>query len=49
MNKKAGTVNGRKLRDRTHEILFMDLRRWDENIEEIVIDKGKKKKKNRPE
>ena len=45
MNKKAGTVNGRKLRDRTHEILFMDLRRWDENIEEIVIDKGKKKKK----
>ena len=45
MNKKAGTVNERKLRDRTHEILFMDLRRWDENIEEIVIDKGKKKKK----
>ena len=45
MNKKAGTVNGRKLRDRTHEILFMDLRRWDGNIEEIVIDKGKKKKK----
>lgn len=45
MNKKAGSVNGRQLRDRTHEILFMDLRRWDENIEEIVIDKGKKKKK----
>lgn len=45
MNKKAGTVNGRQLRDRTHEILFMDLRRWDENVEEIVIDKGKKKKK----
>ena len=45
MNKKASTVNGRKLRDRTNEILFMDLRRWDENIEEIVIDKGKKKKK----
>ena len=45
MNKKATTVNGRKLRDRTHEILFMDLRRWDENVEEIVIDKGKKKKK----
>ena len=45
MNKKAGTINGRKLRDRTHEILFMDLRTWDENIEEIVIDKGKKKKK----
>ena len=45
MNKKAGKVNGRKLRDRTHEILFMDLRTWDENVEEIVIDKGKKKKK----
>ena len=45
MNKKAGIVNGRQLRDRTNEILFMDLRRWDENIEEIVIDKGKKKKK----
>lgn len=47
MNKKAGTVNGRQLRDRTHEILFMDLRRWNENIEEIVIDKGKKKKKKK--
>lgn len=45
MNKKAGTINGRKVRDRTHEILFIDLRRWDQNIEEIVIDKGKKKKK----
>lgn len=45
MNKKAGIVNGRKLRDRTNGILFMDLRRWDANIEEIVIDKGKKKKK----
>lgn len=45
MNKKFGVVNGRKLRDRTSEILFMDLRRWDGQIEEIVIDKGKKKKK----
>ncbi len=45
MNKKAGVVNGRKVRDRSNEILFMDLRRWDENIEEIVIDKGKRKKK----
>lgn len=45
MNKKANVVNGRKLRDRTGEILFMDLRRWDGQIEEIVIDKGKKKKK----
>lgn len=45
MNKKAGAVNGRQVRDRRGEVLFMDLRRWDENIEEIVIEKGKKKKK----
>ena len=45
MNKKAGAVNGRQVRDRRGEVLFVDLRRWDENIEEIVIDKGKKKKK----
>lgn len=45
MNKKAHTVNGRKLRDRRNEVLFVDLRRWDENTEEIVIDKNKKKKK----
>lgn len=45
MNKKPCTVNGRQLRDRTGEVLFMDLRRWDGNVEEIVIDKGKKKKK----
>lgn len=45
MNKKAGAVNGRQLRDRTNEVLFMDLRTWNQNIEEIVIDKGKKKKK----
>lgn len=45
MNKKAGTVNGRHVRDRRGEVLFMDLRRWNQNVEEIVIDKGKKKKK----
>ena len=45
MNKKASIVNGRRLRDRTNQILFMDLRRWNQNIEEIVIDKGKRKKK----
>ena len=45
MNKKAGFVNRTQLRDRANQILFMDLRKWDENIEEIVIDKGKKKKK----
>lgn len=45
MNKKAGAWNGRQLRDRSGQVLFMDLRRWDENIEEIAIDKGKRKKK----
>lgn len=45
MNKKVGTINGRQVRDRRGEVLFMDLRTWDQNVEEIVIDKGKKKKK----
>lgn len=45
MNKKSRSTNNRCLRDRTGEILFIDLRTWDSNIEEIVIDKGKKKKK----
>lgn len=45
MNKKSGEVNGKKLRDRSGEILFVDLRRWDNQVEEILIDKGKKKKK----
>lgn len=45
MNKKACNTGGKQLRDRTNEVLFIDLRRWDSNIEEIVIDKNKKKKK----
>ena len=45
MNKRAGTVNGRQVRNRENEVLFMDLRTWDDNIEEITIDKGKRKKK----
>ena len=45
MNKKANNKNGKKVRDRQQEILFVDLRSWDDNIEEITIDKGKKKKK----
>jgi type I restriction enzyme M protein len=44
-NKKARTLNGRKLRDRSNEVLFMDLRRWDNNIEVYTIDIKKKKKK----
>ncbi len=45
MNKKAGKFNGRDLRNRRKEVLFMDLRRWDDDIDEIMIDKCKKKKK----
>lgn len=30
-NKKGGEYHGRKLRNREHEILFMDLRTWTEN------------------
>ena len=44
-NKGEKELNGRKLRNRENEVLFVDLRRWDKNIEEYVIDKGKKKKK----
>lgn len=33
-NKKGGLRNGRKLRNRTGEILFVDLRTWNENIYE---------------
>ncbi|MCX7714115.1 MAG: type I restriction-modification system subunit M [Clostridia bacterium] len=33
-NKKARTLNGRELRDRQNEVLFIDLRRWNENIYE---------------
>ena len=45
MNKKASEYNGRKLRDRSKQMLFIDLRSFNENIEEIQIDKGKRKKK----
>ena len=44
MNKKGGFFNGRNLRNRENEILFMDLRTWDENTDEIALEKGKKKK-----
>jgi len=33
-NKKARVLHGRQLRDRQNEVLFVDLRRWDENIYE---------------
>lgn len=39
-NKKGGAYHGRNLRNREHEILFMDLRQWNENL---VKGEGKKK------
>ena len=39
-NKKGGTYHGRRLRDRSGEILFMDLRQWTTNAV-----KGEQKKK----
>ncbi len=33
-NKKARSLNGRQLRNRQGEVLFVDLRRWNENIYE---------------
>lgn len=39
-NKKGGTYHGRMLRNREHEILFMDLRTW---IENPVKNENKKK------
>lgn len=41
-NKKGGSYHGRNLRNRKHEILFMDLRQWRENPV-----KGENKKKVR--
>ena len=41
-NKKGGSYHGRNLRNREHEILFMDLRTWTENAV-----KGENKKKVR--
>ena len=41
-NKKGGKHHGRNLRNREHEILFMDLRQWSENAV-----KGENKKKVR--
>ena len=39
-NKEGGVWHNRRLRNRTHEILFMDLRQWNENAV-----KGEQKKK----
>lgn len=33
-NKKGGSWHGRNLRNRTHEILFVDLRTWNQNVYE---------------
>ncbi|MBS5866275.1 MAG: N-6 DNA methylase [Coriobacteriaceae bacterium] len=45
MDKGPGVKASRKLRDRRGEVLFVDLRTWDENIEKYTYDKNKNKKK----
>lgn len=44
-NKKARELNGRKLRDRRGEVLFIDLRQFNQNIATYVLDKNQSKKK----
>lgn len=44
-NKKKRKLNGRKLRDRKDEVLFIDLRTWNKNITTYKLDKKTKKKK----
>lgn len=45
MNKRGGVKGERILRNRHNEVLFMDLRTWDDNIAMYKMDKNKKKKK----
>lgn len=45
MDKGGGAKGERVLRNRKGEVLFMDLRTWDENIATYKLDKNKKKKK----
>ncbi len=46
-NKKARELNGRKLRERSNEILFMDLRTWNDSVEEYTIVSGSKTSKKK--
>ena len=46
-NKKERNLNGRSLRDRTNEVLFVDLRSWNQNTEEYIVDTTKKTKKKK--
>ena len=41
-NKEGGLWHGRRLRNRMQEILFIDLRRWNQNTSTIKTDKSKK-------
>lgn len=46
-NKKAKTLNGRNLRNRTDEVLFIDLRTWNDHIEEYLVNAGAKTSKKK--
>ena len=41
-NKKGGLRNGRQLRNRENEVLFVDVRTWNQNNSTIKTDKSKK-------
>lgn len=41
-NKKGGLRNGRQVRNRENEVLFVDLRTWNQNNSTIKTDKSKK-------
>lgn len=41
-NKKGGLRNGRQVRNRENEVLFVDLRTWNQNNNTIKTDKSKK-------
>lgn len=41
-NKRGGLWHGRKLRNRTGEVLFVDLRTWNQNNSTLKTDKSKK-------
>ena len=45
MNKKTKVDHGRRLRNRENNVLFMDLRTWNENIEDIQYEKEREKER----
>ncbi|WP_413481389.1 N-6 DNA methylase [Latilactobacillus sakei] len=44
-NKKSHNSRGRKIRDHQNEVLFMDLRQWNNHVQQYKVEKGTNKKK----